>query len=289
MNAVFYHSDIDGKAAGAVVRLKYPDAICYEVDHHNPLPIDELPAGCQLFIVDFTPVTEADWKSLTDKTNSIIWIDHHGKNIAKFKYFDKCLDGLRVESRPSGAMCTWQFLFPQVPVPDPILYISDYDCWVYDYGLTTKSFIAGMDTIPHSPTDVIWSKLLNVDNREEMDEETQSVIQKGKIILDYKKEASKKVIRKCAFVCDFEGQQIVACNHPNANASMFDCIDRTQYPLVSLFYSNGEKVIVGLYTEDSDIDCCELAQKYGGGGHKGASGFECESLPFTNIERKELC
>jgi oligoribonuclease NrnB/cAMP/cGMP phosphodiesterase (DHH superfamily) len=288
MNVVLHHNDIDGRGAGAVVRLKYPDALFYEVDHYNPLPIDELPAGCQLFIVDFTPVTEADWKRLTDKVGNIIWIDHHGKNIAKYQYFDKCLDGLRVESKPSGAKLTWQFLFPEIPIPDAILYVSDYDCWVYDYGLATKSFIAGMETIPHQPTDRIWDSLLKTDNAEEMETSTNEVMQKGKIILDYKKQKFRDVIKSNAFVCEFEGHKIVACNHPSANSTLFDSIDRSQYPLVSIFSSNGEKIIVGLYCDDESVDCCELAQKYGGGGHKGASGFECENLPFTNIERIDL-
>ena len=35
-----------------------------------------------------------------------------------------------------------------------------------------------------------------------------------------------------------------------------------------------------------EVDTSEIAKKYGGGGHKGASGFNCDILPW--LIRKEF-
>ena len=47
------------------------------------------------------------------------------------------------------------------------------------------------------------------------------------------------------------------------------------------FVFDGSKWTVSIYSTNKNIDCSELAKKYGGGGHKGAAGFQCENLPFS--------
>jgi nanoRNase/pAp phosphatase (c-di-AMP/oligoRNAs hydrolase) len=38
---------------------------------------------------------------------------------------------------------------------------------------------------------------------------------------------------------------------------------------------------VSLYSTKPEIDCGEIARTFGGGGHKGAAGFQCTELPFA--------
>ena len=51
-----------------------------------------------------------------------------------------------------------------------------------------------------------------------------------------------------------------------------------QYPLCLSFVYMGNKWTVGLYSETIDVSV--IAKKYGGGGHTGAAGFVCDTLPF---------
>ena len=37
---------------------------------------------------------------------------------------------------------------------------------------------------------------------------------------------------------------------------------------------------VSLYSDRDDVDVSVIAKNRGGGGHKGASGFQCKELPF---------
>lgn len=48
---------------------------------------------------------------------------------------------------------------------------------------------------------------------------------------------------------------------------------------VAMIY-NGEKWVVSLYSVNPKIDVGDIAKAYGGGGHHGAAGFVCKSLPL---------
>jgi len=282
---VLFHDDMDGRCSAAIVKKVYPEARCYEVNYSDPLPIDEILSDDTVFIVDYTPSKDCDFERIVSKAAKTVWIDHHGKNIVRHKFFDKCLDGLRVEKTPSGAGCCWKYLFPKVPVPDAVLYVSDYDTWTYDFGIVTKAFEAGLKTVAHSPEDPIWDALLDTDNDLRRQKETQNIVVKGNIVLEFRKNFFKDIATKGSFTCDFEGHKILCCNMPGVGSNLFEGMDTEGYDIVSTFYSDGSKIIVGLYSEGETVDCSELAMKHGGGGHKGAAGFECENLPFTNIEK----
>lgn len=47
--------------------------------------------------------------------------------------------------------------------------------------------------------------------------------------------------------------------------------------VASFFYSNGEWNF-SLYNDNGQVDCSVIAKQYGGGGHKGASGFRVKDL-----------
>ena len=50
------------------------------------------------------------------------------------------------------------------------------------------------------------------------------------------------------------------------------------YDICISFEFDGEKFLVSLYSEKIDVAC--IAEKYGGGGHKGAAGFVTKELPI---------
>jgi nanoRNase/pAp phosphatase (c-di-AMP/oligoRNAs hydrolase) len=57
-----------------------------------------------------------------------------------------------------------------------------------------------------------------------------------------------------------------------------------EYPICIAYIHDGEKFTVSLYSKDVHVD--KIAQRYGGGGHKGAAGFKCEVLPFFPTEKR---
>jgi nanoRNase/pAp phosphatase (c-di-AMP/oligoRNAs hydrolase) len=49
------------------------------------------------------------------------------------------------------------------------------------------------------------------------------------------------------------------------------------------FYYDGKTWTVSMYSET--IDCRPIAKKYGGGGHRGAVGWQIAALPFSPIKK----
>lgn len=277
---VFHHDDMDGRCGGFIARRAFPEAKCYEVNYNDPLPLDVIEPDDSVYIIDYTPSTDELFEEIVNRCKKLVWIDHHGKNIAKHAFYNKCLDGLRCQKDPSGAMLAWQYFFPKKRIPTFVRYVSDYDCWKFDYGMHTKSFEAGLKCLQHGPHDPIWDKLL-----EEPEIHLQNVLKSGFVILNYQNQTYHDIILKGAFTCQLDGLKVLACNIPGVGSNLFRGVDTTDFPVVSTFYTTGEDIIVGLYSENEEIDCCALAQKYGGGGHKGAAGFQCKFLPFTDIKR----
>ncbi len=53
------------------------------------------------------------------------------------------------------------------------------------------------------------------------------------------------------------------------------------YDLMITFVRRKDKLWnVSLYSTKPDVDCGAIAKSFGGGGHKGAAGFQCDELPF---------
>jgi len=278
-----HHNDLDGRCAAAIVIKKFPEALCLETNYDQVFPVNLCQKNDTVYMVDFTPDKLADFQRLLEITDDVHWIDHHGKNIAEYPFYNKALKGTRVESKPSGAMLTWEYLFPHIDAPKAVAHTSDYDCWIWAFGKLTKLFEAGINTIPHYPHDKLWIDLLSTDLVTE-GKIFNEIIQRGEIVIEYRNQLYSDIVQTIAFECELDEYTVIACNCPNVGSSLFDSINSSNYDIMSTFRSNGESVVISLYSEHPHIDCGDLAKKYGGGGHKGAAGFECKDVPYTNIK-----
>jgi nanoRNase/pAp phosphatase (c-di-AMP/oligoRNAs hydrolase) len=86
----------------------------------------------------------------------------------------------------------------------------------------------------------------------------------------------------------FDGLKCIAVNRLMANSKFFDSVwDPHTYDAMLSFGWRGSQWTVSLYTDRPDIDVSEVARKRGGGGHKGAAGFQCTDLFFVPSPMKE--
>lgn len=88
------------------------------------------------------------------------------------------------------------------------------------------------------------------------------------------------MIKACSFYSSLEGYRVIVCNTPCGNSLVFDSVDSDTYDIMSVFFFDGKQYTVSLYSTKKEIDVSEIAKKHGGGGHKGAAGFQCKELPF---------
>ena len=83
----FYHSDMDGKCAGAIVYKYYlldrertretadSEFIC--INYKDDFPFEKIKPDELVVIVDFSLQREGEFERLLGITDNVIWIDHH--------------------------------------------------------------------------------------------------------------------------------------------------------------------------------------------------------------------
>lgn len=91
---------------------------------------------------------------------------------------------------------------------------------------------------------------------------------------------NKKYAKTCYFETEIDGLKCLAINKMLSNSQLFDSVwDETKYDAMLMFGYRKGQWHVSLYSTKEDVDVSVVAKKYGGGGHRGASGFQC-AYPF---------
>lgn len=274
---VFHHNDLDGRCAAAVVYAKYgatKTVRLKEVDYDTGIPFDEIEKGEMVYIVDFS-IPEEDMAKLKEITSNIVWIDHHATSLRR-SYNTKELKGRR-SVKESGCALTWRYLYPDKTLPRSVLLISDMDTWTYDYGTPysgeTAEFTAGMMARSQDPRSKLWKVLFT-----ESDRATTLLTQikaEGAVCIEFRNNMARDYVAKYGFSTTFEGYSSYALGMAIFGSLVFG--DRiSKYDVLISFEFDGSNYHYGLYSEKVDVSM--LAQKYGGGGHKGAAGFRDSSL-----------
>jgi oligoribonuclease NrnB/cAMP/cGMP phosphodiesterase (DHH superfamily) len=283
----FFHSDADGRAAAVIVYKYYireertlEDFQFIGINYDVPFPFDKIVNNELVIIVDFSLQNKGDFTKLKQITSNIIWIDHHITAINK--HSDIELEGIR---RDGTAACvlTWEYFYPHQGMPYVIKLLADYDVWTFHYGENTNYLQTGIKMYDTRPESSNWIKWL--------DPEYVAVeeINKGQELIDYRN-IMYKGFAKSSYLGKFKGwfnkfknYKLICCNSNVASSQLFDSI-KTEYDIMVRYNYNGEIYNVSLYTANPDIDVSEIALKYGGGGHKAASGFSCKHLPFVKLK-----
>lgn len=290
----FYHNDIDGRCAGAIVANftdNYDKRDYYEVDYVMQLPLDKIQDGEQVWFVDysFKENTMYVLDSLINRNCDIIWIDHHTSSINLQEQHKelKLIKGMRQEDI-SGAGLTYMYCHNKSfeDIPYYVKLVSDYDCWKYNYEPHTTYFKLGIETTKHDALDAIWVFLQTDFNngKEHMENalaQITNIIDNGELVKQYIDQDNTYYREHFAYESEIEGYKCLVVNK-KSNSWIFG--DKyKEYPLVMVWVFNGSKYTYSIFSSSKDIDCSKIAEKYGGGGHKGAAGFSSDELLFKQI------
>jgi len=275
----FYHDDLDGKAAAAVVArytCNYDPAAYFKVNYAHPLPLGRVLHGERVYFVDysFTKHTVDALATLLHRGCHVIWIDHHTSSINLQEdpgyTWLKSIDGIRSDEA-SGAALTYMFLFncSWDAIPYFLKLVSDYDTWTYAYDPDTTCFKLGIEVFDYDPLSDVWHTLFS-------DPTGSAFIDRGQPIKYY-------IDRDYAQYRDSFAYDIELCGYPcrvvnrKSNSWIFG---QHNYPLVMTWVFDGTKFIYSIFSTDKDVDCSRIAELYGGGGHRGAAGFISSELLF---------
>lgn len=300
---VIYHkADWDGIFSREICRRFYRDKAEYlGWDYGNPVPVVE--PGREVVMVDISVDGLMDHRPL-------IWIDHHASAMAKFS---PEIRGYRIDG-VAACRLAWQWFFTgnvsrnptletYMTLPDKQAFIDrkvvepyavrlagEYDIWdkrdpdadVFQQALRSRPL-----------DDDYWANLLNAslhpDTNTQRSELTARALMPGGHAIQFSSdEANASLMRDCAFKLDWEGLSFLAVNKPRGNSRTFAAAVNAKDDALMTFYWSRNKWRVSLYhaPHNTGIDLSKIAVKYGGGGHRGACGFECGVLPFQLFREK---
>ena len=277
----FYHSaDLDGKCSAAIVRRKYPNCELIGINYGQPFPWDDIGEGETVFMVDFSLQPFEDMIQL-ESMCKLLWIDHHKSAIneahaAGFLAYEQTL-----EDGTGACILTWLHLFPDDAVPYAVQLLGEYDVWDH-HDPDCLPFQYGMGAEDGSPDSGIWSALLSTDHKTS-ECAVEEVASTGRIILDYQAKQNAGHAKTLCFDSELDGLKLLAANAGPINSKFFDSRwDADKYDAMCLFQwrPKGNSWTVSLYSDRDDVDVSEVCKARGGGGHKGAAGFQCAELPF---------
>lgn len=297
---IIYHSrDLDGYCSGAICLKKYPDAIAIGYDYGQPIPYDQIKPNTPVIMVDVSLPMNEMVKMALHTGRQFTWIDHHisaindyldleanNKTQAGFitAYFGTALNG------PIAACeLTWNYLFPDQQMPTAVSLLGQFDTWRNEnktaWDLSILPFQYGMKVWGINSAESFPQVFLTTTDEQYQYQLIKNTIQDGSIALQYQKNVDRANMQS-AFEVEFEGLKAIACNGAGLGSMAFNSVPNLEdYDLMMPFKFDGQQWSLSLYTAKDNIDCSVLAKKYGGGGHRGASGFISKELPNFIIKK----
>lgn len=282
---VFHHNDMDGYGSASLVLATHPNSNIdnyYEVNYEPDADakFDQVSEGEEVWIVDysFTEDTADTLRKLMDKKCKIVWIDHHESSInlelAHPEF--KILRGIRNKAH-SGIALVYMFIknCTYEECPKYVRLISDYDTFQRNMLPESDYFKLGYDSCEDK-----WAALATLYNTKNMHpyDNVNQMINIGKTIKSYLDVEYKSYRNKYGFEATIDGVKTFVINR-KCNSWLFG-EKYDEYPMICSYCFNGEMYDYSLYSADPSVDCSKIAEKFGGGGHKGAAGFLSKEIVF---------
>lgn len=265
-----HHNDADGRASAAIVRRALgPGVELFEINYGEPVPWEALVSCSQVIVVDFSLPKEEMLRLAEGR--ELVWIDHHISAMRELADVSAAWPGLR-DSHQAACVLTWQYYFPHTPVPRAIVLIGDRDAWHWQEP-ETGAFDEGLnqqDTVPKN--DVLWQPLLDDDPQA-----LAHLVARGQVLREARLNNIRRQVDAFGYPVEFEGYRAMAIN-TRGSGEIGEYVASLGYDLAYCYVDNIQNgrlmTFVGL--RSSRVDVSRIAQKFGGGGHRGAAGFSFE-------------
>lgn len=301
---VYHHNDHDGIIAAGILFNDYYQALDISfdkivfnmVDYTEDLSFDHIDLKKDVvWFLDYSfssKHNQNEFEKLLNrreatKSTSVIWIDHHKSSIGLFDDYN--VHGVRNTSL-CGAALTYLYIrnkyllenenlsetFHNNPkIPTYLKYIDDYDCWKKLYP-ETNNFHYGL-TIS-CPSDKDMDELLK-DSKRFINKTCQigEAIQKY-LAFDNKEYHVDMYGFEYTLPEEYGGYKCFCLNR-KGNSLMFGDKINEYDAVIPFFYQDG-KWKYSMFTVKDNVDCSEVAKKFGGGGHLKAAGWTSDNLIF---------
>ena len=295
MKTVIYHSaDYDGIFCREIAKHFLGEKDVNYIGWNFGDALIPIPQEGGVYILDLSPeCLQPEWQTAPKAQNRLVWIDHHKSSIEKWM---PQIPGYRIDG-VAACRLAWQwfaahiineaglpskqmFIDRKVQEPLAVRLAGEYDVWDHR-GDGDLEFQFGLD----SWSNLRWDWLLSVRPSDpDPNGYTSRIIESGKGSMQCYAKRDGDVIRERSYLIEWEGLKFLTLNTARCNSNTFAAKDdsKTGHDALLAFYFNGKCWTVSLYhaKHRTDLDLSLIAVKHGGGGHRGACGFTCKTLPF---------
>lgn len=274
-----------------------PEGLVYVMD----LPVDKT------FGFDFGPIMAnmPGSPNVGDLIKRLVWIDHHRSSLESHP---TSIPGYRIDG-VAACRLAWQwftqwaredregpiedylpskqaFIDRDVMEPLAVRLAGEHDVWDHR-DPRSEHFQYGMRCFD----DIDYQKLLT-----EPDDSIYlySILLCGEAAQRYAKNVDASIVKSRSFLLQWEGLTWLCLNTARCNSTAFAALDvpETGHDALLGYFWNGKQWMMSLYhaKHRTDLDLSVIAKKYGGGGHKGACGFQTVALPpFHYCDQRFAC
>lgn len=304
---VIYHANCtDGFGAAYAAWQQMGDAAVYlPCNYGDLLPLGqdnelspEYLADRDVYILDFSfppSVTE----HIIENCNRLVWLDHHASAIkawcganyltperqryvantfplagSEFGEIRECY--INLDNQHSGAVLAWEYFHPGGDIPLLIQHIEDRDLWKWKM-TGTRGVGLALRHMYDQAFDV-WDDLMEPDNYGSLwsSGQTLQVVQDRHV----KKVAEGRLESIRLFrIGEIEPEYGLGANVTTDVSEIGNAIAVRSGTFSLTFFVLGNDAVCSLRSV-GDYDVSGLAEYYGGGGHKNASGFK---VPLTEF------
>jgi oligoribonuclease NrnB/cAMP/cGMP phosphodiesterase (DHH superfamily) len=265
---VLYHANcMDGYASAWAAWKVFGNKARYQAVQHL-MPMPDFADGAELYIVDFCYPVDV-LVLAAQRANKIVVLDHHISAQKEFEDYQKHSDlpsNLEVNfiQEHSGCMIVWQYFQGDAEPPLLLRHIEDHDLWRHQLPKTEEICKALYLHLPVHFSAFEKIKLLALQHE-------------GAVLLKQQQMNVSRLLkaRHTVRLNDVEG---LAVNAPFMFSSDLghELADKSgTFGLTYYYHGERQRYECGLRSI-GDFDVSLLAQQFGGGGHKNASGFSTD-------------
>ncbi len=264
---ILYHKNcFDGFCGAWAARKKFGNRADYKAVEYRALPkIKDLKNRKEIFLIDFC-YHRPQFEKLLAANPNITIIDHHISLVEEMKDYKK----FYYSADHSGAVAAWRYFWPGKPTPRLLRHIEDIDLWKFKMPFTREALL----TLEiHSGFD--FKKFNKMVADFENPQKRKKYINDGKLILKYRDEILKDIAGG-AEKAKLENKTFYVVNSPIWRSEIGNWIVKNRKAPAIIWARKAGKINVSLRS-DGKFDVSKIGVKYGGGGHKAASGFRLDA------------
>ena len=298
---IYHRADYDGKISRDICIHWLPgtmlesDTIGW--DYGDPAP--DISDRSTVYLVDIS-IPEL---LVPENRLKIIWIDHHASAIAKF---GESWEGVRIDGVAACRLC-WQwfqcaqagerlpskadFVDRVVKEPELVRLAGEYDVWdKRDPNADTLQY--GLRACRVESIDVRHYLFLATNpaaaNTPDSDDFLMDWLVAGKAAQRYAEGLNASMAHR-SYEIQWEGLRWLALNTSLGNSDTFEAAVKPHHQALLMWRWDGQRCKVSLYHSPhrKDLDLSKIAVAHGGGGHRGACGFESFFIPGELLRAAE--